>query len=380
MLVYMNINAIKKIERAARSDNSIISLGQGIPGKKLDARIQQHIIEVVQSGKADEYSDPQGLPELRRAITRDIQQDDMAYSEDEIVITAGAMEALSVVLRSVVGSTNNEVIVPTPVYAAYFEVIKSARGIVREVKLNPDSNWKLDINELKRAIKKQTAAILLCNPNNPTGAIYDKKELEQVAELAKEQGITLIIDEVYRNMLYDQSSILYSPAMNARYKKSVVRLMSFSKDFSLTGWRIGYIQADSNRIEKLVAIHDTLVNCAPVISQYAACHALQYSKQILQENRIMYGLLRSKVAVYLDEIPRATSYVLPEGGYFFFVRLHNQSAGKFTEQLFKQQKVAIVPGDSFGSGCSEYIRICFGRKEEDIDEAMKRIVKFFDVN
>ncbi|MDN5274834.1 MAG: hypothetical protein JWP06_735 [Candidatus Saccharibacteria bacterium] len=373
----MELNAIKYMERAARADPMIISLGQGIPSSHLDPMLRQAAIETIERGDADAYSDPQGLLQLRRLIAEQCAQQGMEYDVDEIIVTAGAIEALSVVLRSVISSEATEIIIPTPVYGAYFKLIETANGEVVEVPLVESHDWALDVSLLKSRLSKRTAAILLCNPNNPTGSVYDEATLHEVAEIAKTAGVTLIVDEVYRNMLYDETS-MYSPAEDPEFKQTVVRLMSFSKDFAMTGWRVGYIQADQSRIARLVAIHDTLVNCAPVISQYVACEAIKQSARILHENTQLYGARRQLMASYLDKLSDHMTYVMPRGGYFFFPKATNgQSSRDLTRHLLASKLVAI-PGDAFGINGEGHIRLCFGRSEEAIKAGMERLVQYYD--
>jgi aminotransferase len=365
------------MERAARANPLIISLGQGIPSSHLDPALQQTAIETITRGDADAYSDPQGLVQLRRLIAEQCTQQGMDYDADEIIVTAGAIEALSVVLRSVISEEAREVIMPTPVYGAYFKLIETARGKVIELPLVESRDWALDIPLLKSRLNGKTAAILLCNPNNPTGSIYDKVTLREVAAIAKTAGVALIVDEVYRNMLYDETP-LYSPAEDPAFKQTVVRLMSFSKDFAMTGWRIGYIQADQSRITRLVAIHDTLVNCAPVISQYVACEAVRQSARIFEQNSQLYSARRQLMASYLDKLSGRMSYVMPRGGYFFFPKtMDGQSSRDLTRHLLANNLVAI-PGDAFGTNGEGHIRLCFGRSEEAISRGMERLVQYYD--
>jgi aminotransferase len=372
----MELNAIKYMERAARTNKAIVSLGQGIPSSHLDAALQQVAIETIRRGDADAYSDPQGLPRLRYLIAGQLIEQDMNYSADEIIITAGAIEALSVVLRSVVSSDTSEVIVPTPVYGAYFKLIETARGKAVQIPLDEEASWALDIELLARSVNKNTAAILLCNPNNPTGSVYDKATLEAVAIIAKKAGIALIVDEVYRNMLFSDER-LYSPAQDPQFKQTVIRLMSFSKDFAMTGWRVGYIQADRSRITKLLAIHDTLVNCAPVISQYVACEAVLQQVRIIEENRVMYDLRRRLMASYLDKLSGHMSYEMPRGGYFFFPKYLGGPKSDLLAQQLLACNLAVIPGSAFGLGGEGHLRLCFGRSEAAIREGMERLVQYY---
>jgi aminotransferase len=373
----MKLNTIKVVERLARTDQTVISLGQGIPSLPVDQDIREKVLEVVNSGDADAYSDPQGLVALRERIVAQIKREGMNYEIDEIVITAGAIEALNVALKSVIHKERNEVIVPTPVYAAYFQLIETAAGMSVPIQLNEDSNWALDVQQIEEAITGRTAAIMLCHPNNPTGTLYDRSTLRAICDMALAHNITVIIDEVYRNMLYDAGES-YSPAMEQKYKKCLIRVMSFSKDFSLTGWRVGYLQADRSRIASIVAIHDSLINCAPVVAQYAAMAALDNFDRIVASNRLLYAANRQRMADALNQLGDYVECVEPSGGYFFFPKLKQSVESSWiAEQLAIKSGVVVVPGEAFGPGGEGHLRLCFGRSEQSVNEGMKRIKRYF---
>ena len=376
----MELNAIKSMERIARTNSDVISLGQGIPSLPLDGRIRQAVMLAMFDGRVDSYSDPQGVLELREKIAMKLRDDGMDYGPNEVVVTAGAIEALNVSLRSVVTSEKCEVIVPTPVYAAYFRVIETARGVSVPLQLLESDHWELDVDKMKDIVTPKTAAILLCNPNNPTGSVYDQSTLESIMELARDRGITVIIDEVYKNMLYTPQK-LYTPAMNPAYKGTVIRVVSFSKDFSLTGWRIGFLHADEKRISNLVAIHDALINCAPVISQYAAMAAIDIQDEILERNIRVYTRHRDSMARHLDELSDYLTYDMPTGGYFFFPRYHgSMPSSEFALKLAHNQKLVVVPGSAFGAGGENHFRLCFGRSIGEINQGMERLRDYFDKN
>lgn len=294
----------------------------------------------------------------------------------EIIVTAGAIEGLSVALRSVISADQNEVIVPSPVYAAYFKAVESARGQTVPVLLDESRGWMLDVEAVERSISSRTAAILLCNPNNPTGSVYGRAVLEKLARLAAMRGITLIIDEVYKNMLYGTDR-WYTPAADNTFRSAIIRVVSFSKDFSLTGWRVGFVHADGARIPRLLAVHDTLVNCAPVVSQYAAIAALKYQNDILAGNDEVYRQNLALVQARLDRLSDFLTYEPPKGAYFLFPKLHNVSdSAAFSARLLKKQKVALVPGSAFGPGGEGHVRICFGRSPEAISMGMDRFEEY----
>jgi aminotransferase len=374
----MKLDTIKAMERIARGDSSVISLGQGIPSGQLDTVLQQAAIEAVKKGCADAYSDPQGLLELRQVIAASTHNDEgLNYKENEIIITVGAIEAINVAIRSALTDTRKKVIIPTPAYSAYFSLVTSAGGTVRQLPLNELSGWTLPVKRLKRSLTKDTAAILLCNPNNPTGVVYDKETLRQVAQLAKDADVPLIIDEVYRHILYDGNDF-YSPAEDDEFKDTVIRIMSFSKDFNMTGWRVGYIQASQTRIPHLTAIHDGFVNCSSVISQYVAIAAMQESKRIFTSNQRLYTRRKQQMQAWLERVKGVAGYHVPAAGYFFFPRLKSDLNSYKAAREFAKQGIVTIPGSAFGAGGEGHIRLCFGRSSEAINQGMQKLVQYYD--
>jgi len=372
----MQLNAIKQMELYARYHPETISLSQGIPFLPSDDNIRYDAIAAILNNKVDKYEDPQGLFTLRASISQSLKDEYMDYSEEEILVTAGAMEGISVALLSILTSERSEVIVPTPTYSAYFRAITIARGKAVLLPLEEEKQWELDLSLLQESITSRTAAILLCNPNNPTGSIYTKKVLQEICILAEKYNITLILDEVYKNMIFDNDTF-YTPCIEEKFKKQIIRVVSFSKDFSLTGWRVGYLHSSSENIQKIVPVHDALINCVPVISQYVAISALRNQDRILKSNKKTYTKHKKIMKAYLDNLHDFLDYANPMGSYFFFPRFVDEKNSRdFCFNLLEKQKIAVVPGSDFGPGGENHIRLCFGRGEEDIKKGMEGLTNF----
>jgi aminotransferase len=372
----MTLNAIKQMETYARYNPHIVSLSQGIPYQPTDNAIRLAVVEAMLGNKVDAYSDPQGILLLRSKIAELLLSEDMQYNTDEILVTTGATEGLMATMLSLITLQQNEIIIPTPSYSAYYKIVESAKGKSISLPLNEENSWSLDSSLLEKNITRKTAAILLCNPNNPTGSIYSKEELLTVCTLAKKRNIMVILDEVYGNMLFDNNT-LYTPCINDEFKETIIRVVSFSKDFSMTGWRVAFLHSHKNVVQKILPLHDALVNCAPVISQYAACAALENRKRILKINEAIYGENKALMKEYLDGLKKYFSYQLPKGSYFFFPKLlRKQNSIKFCLDLLEKKQVAVVPGSDFGQGGENHIRLCFGREKDDIIKGMERLTRF----
>lgn len=370
----MELNAIKQMERIASNRPGSISLAQGIPSVKTHERLHDAAVAAMRHGVADKYVDPQGLFSLREKISESLKRSGMHYGPEAIVVTAGAIEGLSAVLRSIISSEKSKIIVPTPVYGAYFKLIEVSRGKAVQVPLIEEEGWRLDVEAMIANMAADTAVILLCHPNNPTGTVFKRHDLERLAQEAAVRGIKIVVDEVYSNMVLSDARY-YSLASSPFYRDVVIRVMSFSKDFSLTGWRIGYVHGPKDIIERVTAVHDTLVNCAPVISQYVALEALNLQNDIVSRNRLVYRKHYKIMRELLSSCPYI-SFVDPEAGYCLFVRIKNiEDTVEFCLRLAKHGVVA-VPGSSFGQGGEGCIRLCFGRPIEDVREGTKRLINY----
>jgi aspartate/methionine/tyrosine aminotransferase len=371
----MHVSTIKQMEQYARENSGVISLSQGIPYMGSDPSIRDEVVYSIMQNKVDAYSDPQGLVELRDAISQKLQKDEKRYSPHEILITTGAVEAMAATLLAIT-TPGDEVIIPTPTYVSFFQITKTASLRAITLPLQEDKNWTLDCDLLESIITAKTKAIILCNPNNPTGSIYDKKTLLAITELAEKYNFFIIIDEVYKNMLYEDSK-MYSITTDNKFKERIITIVSFSKDFSLTGWRVGFLYTSSALINMILPVHDTLVNCAPVISQYAALAALKDDERIIAAHLDAYREQRNIVESYLQKLTEYISWYKPQGSYFFFPKLLIQKDdSQFCLDLLQKQKLAIVPGSAFGPGGEGHVRICFGRNKADIIKGMERFVAY----
>lgn len=374
----MQTTSIKQIETYARYHPEVVSLSQGIPFRHSDTRIRYAVIKAMLQNNVDAYADPQGMIELREAISTSLRQEKMVYSSEEIIVTAGVTEGLAATLLSILTSERNEVIVPTPAYSAYFRAIEVAKGKIVSIPLHENEKWQLDSSELEKRITSRSRAILLCNPNNPTGSIYSREVLESLCKLAQKHNLIIILDEVYKNMIFNDSTF-YTPCVDKSYKKCIIRIVSFSKDFSLTGWRVGFLHADRELIQKILPVHDALINCVPVISQYAALAALENADSIVGQNKKIYQKHMMLMKKYLDTLSDHLSYVMPQGAYYFFPRfVKSVDVEKFCLALLQEEHVAVVPGNDFGLSGENHIRICFGRSEESIKKGMEGLTRFLN--
>lgn len=364
--------------RAAKIPD-VISLAQGIPSYDTPQIIKDKAIEGMRAGKIAKYSLVYGLAELREIIEQDLAKAGMFYDyEKEILITCGAIEAISATLSAIL-EIGDEVIIPSPSYTSYQEVIKIAGGEPVFFNLNEENGWSFGIKELEKVITKKTKAFLFCNPNNPTGTIFTKKQLLKIAELAKENNFYILSDEVYKDFIYDPGIEFFSLAQDSRFRKFVIRIFSFSKAYAMTGWRVGFLHADEEVVNEIVKIHDGLVTCAPVVSQYAAIAAIQDAKSEVEKFKQGFKDSLELTCTRLDKLDKIFSYQKPNSSYFIFPKIlvpHKNSL-EFAIDLLNNARVATVAGSAFGPNGEGHLRMNFGRDSELINKAFDRMDKYF---
>lgn len=357
----IQVSAIKQLPVIASTMTDTISLGQGIPAVPTPGYIRDGVIELLnKQPEIGQYSLQPGLPMLRAELAKRLQRD-----VEEICITAGAMEGLMATLFSIV-DPGDEVIVFDPGYASHIEQIKLADGVPVFIP---------NVAALASAITKKTKAIVLCQPANPTGKILSATEMQTIVRLVIANQIYLISDETYDFLVYDNlpyQSFLSVPDLSDR----LIVTKSFSKQYAMTGWRVGYVVAPVEIIQEIFKVHDATVICAPTISQYAALIALTGTpypndpdiKQLLMERREV-------ICAELDQLPDLFSYQKPQGAYYILAKYlkTNLSSWDFVLKLLRDTGVIAIPGSAFGPSGEGHVRFSFGGTPNDIRAAFTRI-------
>ncbi len=378
----IQLSAIKEMELLASRIPGVISLAQGIPSFDTPPVIGRRAIAAIREGKVAKYSLVNGLPQLREAIEEHLAASKIYYDfEEEIIVTVGAIEAITATLLAVL-EPDDEVILPNPCYVSYPEAVRVAHGVPIWVALNESRGWGLDIAAIKQVITDRTKAIILTNPNNPTGTIFPRSQLLELAELTKQRGILMISDEVYKDIVFEglDKGVCEYPtlAREREFRENFVYIFSFSKSYAMTGWRIGFLAADAKLATEIRKVHDALVTCAPVVSQYAALAALDLAQSDIAEYRLEYERRRDTICKCFDLLSGAFTYTKPVASYYLFLKilLPHRDAKSFALDLLNQAQVAVVPGSAFGPQGEGHVRVCFARSMEDIMEGMKRINAF----
>jgi aspartate/methionine/tyrosine aminotransferase len=381
----IRLSIIKQIELKASKYPDVISLAQGIPNFDTPECIKRRVERALKRGVVAKYSLSPGLPELRELIEISLAKENMFYDwEKEIIVTAGTIEAITASIMAIT-EPGDEIIIPEPTYTSYREVIHLCGCKPVFVPLNEEKGWAFELDKYEQAISPKTKAIFFCNPNNPTGTIYTKEQLLGLGELAKKHDLFLISDEVYKDFTYNNETI-YSLAEEPELRERVIRLYGFSKAYAMTGWRVGYVHSDEKVIKEIAKVHDCLVTCAPVISQYGALGALEMGADDVSAFNKDYAKRRDIICKRLDKLNIVFSYVRPNSSYYVFPKLlmdmdknpgGNIDSWKFANDLLEKIQVAAVPGMAFGPGGESHIRLSFGRSEKDINKAFDRLDEYF---
>jgi aminotransferase len=377
----IELSPIKAVELRASRIPDVVSLAQGIPSFDTPEPIKQFVAEKIAAGACAKYSVTPGLPELRELIAETLLHEGMRYDPDtEIIITCGAIEAISATLLASI-NPGDEVLVTSPTYASYIPAIRLAGGVPRFVALNEDANFDIDPEAIAAAVTRRTTAILLCNPNNPTGTIFSRAQTLRMLDVAERHNLLVVTDEVYKDFVYSDT-LPFSPAAELSARPRVVRVVSFSKSYGMTGWRVGFLHAARERVAEILKVHDTLVTCAPVVSQYGAIAALTLAAPYVAEFRAQFHRRRDRVIGYLDQLADVFDYQRPNASYFVFPRVKDtvplaRDSRRLAADILDRAHVALVPGVAFGPTGEAHLRLCYARDDRDIEVAFERLAEYF---
>ncbi|PDM38909.1 MULTISPECIES: aminotransferase [unclassified Geobacillus] len=369
-------SGIRRFFDLASSMEGVISLGVGEPDFVTSWNIREACILSLEQGYTS-YTANAGLLELRQEIAAYLARKfHIEYDpETEILVTVGASQAIDLALRATV-NPGDEVIVVEPSFVAYESLVTLAGGVPVPVETNGDDHFKLRADQIERVITDRTKALIICSPNNPTGTVLHKEELEAIAQIAKKHDLLIISDEIYAELTYDDSYISFAAVDGMRER--TILISGFSKGFAMTGWRLGFTAAPAEILQAMLKIHQYAMMCAPTMVQYGAIEALRNGEQDVEYMRKSYRRRRNYFVQSLNEI--GLSCHMPGGAFYAFPSI--QSTGltseQFAEKLLLEEKVAVVPGNVFGASGEGYIRCSYASSLEQLQEAIKRMKRFLD--
>ena len=351
-----------------------ISLGVGEPDFETPWHIREEGIYALERGKTF-YTSNAGLLELRREIANYLaRRCNLEYDyKKEMLVTIGGSEAIDAALRAMIDE-GDEVLIPEPSYVSYVPCVKLADGVPVTINLKEENRFKLTKEELLSAITPKTKILIMPFPNNPTGGIMTREDLEPIAEVVREKDLFVISDEIYSELTYGRKhvSIAELPGM----KERTIVINGFSKSYAMTGWRLGYGCGPENIIKQMTKIHQFAIMCAPTTSQCAAIEALKNGDEDVERMREAYDERRRYLVARLNEMGLHTFE--PEGAFYVFpcIKQFGMSSDDFATKLLMEQKVAVVPGTAFGDCGEGFLRISYAYSLENLKRALDRIEIF----
>lgn len=369
-------SGIRKFFDLAANMQGVISLGVGEPDFVTPWHVREACISSLERG-ITAYTANAGLLELREAITDYLEERfQVSYQAGaEILVTVGGSQALDVTLRTIT-NPGDEVIIIEPSFVAYAPLVTLAGGVPIRIQTSGENGFKVSMSDIEEVITDKTKAILICFPNNPTGTVLSKGELEELAALVKKHNLMVISDEIYAELSYDEE--YHSFASIEGMWEHTILINGFSKGFAMTGWRLGFIAAPAYMLEQMIKVHQYSLMCAPTMSQYAALEAIRNREHNIKEMKQSYKQRRNFLVASLNEI--GLSCVKPGGAFYVFPDITSTglSSEEFAKELLVKQKVAVVPGNVFGECGEGYVRCSYATSMEQIIEASKRIKEFVE--
>ena len=369
-------SGIRKFFDLASTVDNVISLGVGEPDFQTPWSIRKTAIDTLEK-KRIIYSANSGLAALRTEISSYINKKmNVSYDpQNEVIVTVGGSEAIDISLRALI-NPGDEALIVEPCFVCYAPIVELSGGIPVSINTRIEDNFKLTPELLKEKITKKTKLLILPFPNNPTGAIMTREDLEKIAEIIRNTNIMILSDEIYSELTYGRKhcSIVQIEGMQER----TILINGFSKAFAMTGWRLGYLAAPSPIVNQVLKIHQYAIMCSPTISQYAAIEALQNCEREVKKMVAEYNIRRRLLVESFNKM--GLTCFNPEGAFYVFpcIKSTGLTSEQFCEQLLENQKVAVVPGNAFGQSGEGFIRVSYAYSLKHLMEALKRIQAFLD--
>jgi len=373
-IVKIKPSGIRKFFDIVSEMDDAISLGVGEPDFDTPWHIRDEGIYTLEKGKTF-YTSNSGLKELREEICNYLKRKyHVEYIPNgEVLVTVGGSEAIDLGLRAML-NPGDEVLIPQPSYVSYEPCTILAGGKPVIINLKAENEFRLTKEELLEAITPKTKILILPFPNNPTGAIMEKKDLEAIAEVIKEKDLYVISDEIYSELTYGRKHVTIASLPDM--KERTILINGFSKAFAMTGWRLGYACGPAEIMQQMIKIHQFAIMCAPTNSQYAGIDALKNSDEDVDMMRDTYDGRRRYLMHTFKEL--GLDCFEPFGAFYVFpcIKEFGMTSEEFATKLLEEEKVAVVPGTAFGECGEGFLRISYAYSLEDLKKAMEHIASF----
>jgi Aspartate/tyrosine/aromatic aminotransferase len=361
----------------------VIGFGAGEPDFNTPEYIQEAAIKAIKAGYT-KYTPASGIIELKEAIVEKFSKDNgLKYNTSQVIVSTGAKQSLANVFAATL-NPGDEVIIPIPYWVSYPELVKLEEGIPVFVETKEENGFKYTIENLEKAVTDKTKIILINSPNNPTGTVYSKEELQDIANFAKEKDILILSDEIYEKLIYgDTNHVSIASLSEDAYKRTIV-INGVSKAYSMTGWRIGYAAASEELVKLMSNIQSHTTSNPNSIAQYASVAALKGDSSAMASMVAEFKNRREYMVNKINTID-SLSCIKPEGAFYVMINISKVFGKKsnnieikdsisFSGELLEKEKVAVIPG--IGFGMDNYIRLSYATSMENIEKGLNRIEKF----
>lgn len=380
----VTLSITARVAQMKKEGVDVIGFGVGEPDFNTPENIQDAAINAMKKGFT-KYTSASGIIELKEALVNKFKRDNnLNYSVSQIIVSTGGKQCLSNLFQAVLNE-GDEVILASPYWVTYPELIKLYNGNPIIVETDEKDAFKLTLKQLEKAYTDKTKAVLLNSPNNPTGTVYNRQELEQIADFAKKHNILIISDEMYEKLIYGDSKHISIASISEDAFSRTVVINGMSKTYAMTGWRIGYAASGNDYIIKLMSNIQSHTTSNPnSIAQYASVEALNGDQSSVELMKEQFKIRRDYMVEKINSIENI-SCLKPEGAFYVMLNISKLMGKKidgtlinnsldFTEKLLDKNKVAVVPGDAFG--VSKYVRLSYATSLENIKEGLQRIEDF----
>lgn len=370
----IQISGIRRFAEKVKNVDGAISLTIGQPDFPVPQNVSEAMIKAINDNKTT-YTSNAGIDELREEICTYLKSFNIEYDKDEICITVGGSEGLYSVLFALMNA-GDKILIPGPAYPAYENISIMIDADVVHYKLNDD--FTVNIEDIKEKLDTQNIKYLILSfPSNPTGAILTKDQRDELVKLIKERDVVVITDEMYSAIIFDE---YYSVAQEKEIKDKIIYVSGFSKIFSMTGLRIGYVACPEKYMKEIIKVHQYGVSCAPSIAQYGAIEGLRNSQNDVENMRKTFERRKDYCMNRLKKLK--IDVTEPNGAFYIFpsIKKFNMPSEEFCEKLLNEGKLACVPGTAFGELGEGYMRISYCYSDEVLKEAFDRLEKFLEIN
>ncbi|EOU1699351.1 pyridoxal phosphate-dependent aminotransferase [Clostridium perfringens] len=358
----------------------VVSFGVGEPDFNTPKNIIEAATRAMEEGKT-KYTATSGIVELKEAIAKKLHDDNgLNYGTKNIIISTGAKQSLANVFMAIL-NPGDEVIIPVPYWVSYPELVKLSDGVPVFIETKKENDFKVTYDELKSVLSENTKAIVINSPNNPTGTVYSKKDLEVIAKFAEENDLIIISDEIYEKLIYGKEKHISIASLSEDAFKRTVVINGFSKAYAMTGWRIGYAACyDEELIKVMNNVQSHMTSNTNSIAQFAALEALNGDQETIKNMVKEFSLRRELMIELISGIDDLT-FIEPKGAFYVMIdvskvlkKANIKGSMEFANLLLKEENVVVIPGIAFGE--DNFIRLSYATSEEEIIKGLKRIKKF----